>query len=91
MKARILIVSFLAILYGASVFLTFYLNISFLKFFLALPWSIVITMLGFLLIHIFSGDVLDYGFLIGALLNLVLFLWLFLLKPLIDKSAEISD
>jgi hypothetical protein len=91
MKARILIVSFLAVLYGASIFISFYLDISFLKFLLALPWSMVIAMLGFLLIHMFSGNVLDYGLFIGALLNLVLFLWLFLFKPLIDKSAEIPD
>jgi len=91
MKARILIISFLAILYSAFIIISFYLEITFLQFCLALPWSIIITILGFLLIHMFSGDVLDYGMLIGALLNLVLFLWLFLFKPLIDKSVEIPD
>ena len=91
MKTRILIVSFLAVFYATFIAVSFHLDISFLKFCLALPWSIIIAMLSFLLIHMFSGNVLDYGLLFGALLNLVLFLWLFLLKPMIDKSAEIPD
>jgi hypothetical protein len=91
MKTRVLIVSFLAILYGASIAISFFLKLSFLKFCLALPWSIIIAMLGFLLIHTFSGNVLDYGLIISALLNFALFLWLFLFKPMIDKSAKILD
>jgi hypothetical protein len=91
MMARILIVSLLAILYGASAAISFYLELFALQFCLALPWSIIITMLGFLLIHMFSSDALDYGLLIGAFLNLVFFLWIFLFKPILDKAVAVPD
>ncbi len=90
MKVRALIVIFLTIIFGTAVIVSFYLNISFLQFCLALPWSIIATIFGFLLIHLASNG-LDICLLIGGLLNTALFLWIFLLKPLIDKSTEIPD
>jgi hypothetical protein len=86
---RVVIISLLAVLYGSAVITSFYLKIVSLLFFLALPWSVIVTILSFFLVHMF-GDVLDYWLLSGTILNLVIFLWLFLFKPLLDKSFEIS-
>jgi hypothetical protein len=51
---------------------------------LTLPWSIVVVILGFLLIHL-STHGMDYGFMIGAVLNA---LSLFLLGRKLAKAEE---
>ena len=86
---RVVIVSLSAVLYGAAVTAAFYLKIVSLLFFLALPWSAIVAILSFFLVHMIE-DVLDYWLLSGTILNFIIFLWLFLFKPLLDKSFEIS-
>jgi len=51
---------------------------------LTLPWSIVVVILGFLLIHL-STHGMDYGFILGAVLNT---LSLFLLGRKLAKAKE---
>jgi hypothetical protein len=51
---------------------------------LTLPWSIVVVFLGFLLIHL-SSHGMDYGFMVGAVLNTLL---LFALGRKLAKAIE---
>jgi hypothetical protein len=51
---------------------------------LTLPWSIVVVLFGFLLIHI-STHGMDYGFILGAVLNT---LSLFVLGRKLAKAKE---
>ena len=68
-----------------AVAISFYAkSLSFLLF-LALPWGVLVAMLSFSLIHMFSGDAIFYGLLVGCFLNLIVFLKLFLFR------AEVSD
>ncbi len=85
---RVIVISFLVILYTALVVVSFWLKIDFLLVFLAAPWSMFITIVSGIF-H--SSSNIDYWFIAGAFLNLILFLWLFLLKPILDKSFEIPD
>lgn len=64
--------------YGLTTLIILYLNfqsprswsLTLVAIILTLPWSIVVILLGFLLIHL-SIYGMEYGFVVGALLNLI--------------------
>jgi len=87
-KATIFII--LAVLYICTAVLSFYLKIDFLLFCLAMPWTVLLTFLRGLTIHTYSGN-FDYWFLGAAFLNLFIFLWIFLIKPMIDESSKVAE
>ena len=62
-----------ALIYFVSILIAYFFKINFLLFSLAVPWSFIITILGMLLIHMFSYDLNSYMF-VGALLNVVILL-----------------
>lgn len=87
-KATIFII--LAVLYLFTAVLSFYLKIDFLLFCLAMPWAILLTFLRGLTIHTYSGN-FDYWFLGCTLLNSLIFLWVFLVKPKINESSRVAE
>ena len=88
-KIKTTIYIILAVLYFSVAVLRFYLQIDFLLFCLAMPWAVLVTLLA-LTIHTYSGN-FDYWFLGAALLNLLIFLWIFLVKPMIDESVRVPE
>ncbi|CAN5279021.1 hypothetical protein BH20ACI1_BH20ACI1_12220 [soil metagenome] len=87
-KATIFII--LAVLYFSTAVLSFYLKIDFLLFCLAMPWAVLLTFLMALTIHTYSGN-FDCWFLGATFLNLLIFLWIFLVKPMIDESSKVPE
>jgi hypothetical protein len=69
----------IALIYFASALTAYFLQIDFILFFLTIPWSLIITMLGMLLIHMFSYDLSSY-FLVGALLNVLILIKIAVLR-----------
>jgi putative Mn2+ efflux pump MntP len=78
MKKKYYIV--IGIVYLAVVALAFFLKLEPLLFFLSIPWSIILTFFGFLLIHMFENFQFTYGEVLGALLNLLIFFKLTVFK-----------
>jgi hypothetical protein len=89
-KIKAIIFIILAILYISVAILSFYLQFDFLLFCLAMPWSVLITFLQALTIHTYSGNY-DYWILGAVFLNSLIFIWIFLIKPMIDESSKIRD
>ena len=73
-------------LYVAIVFLSYFLAFKQLFFFLTLPWSYFITLLGWLLIHVLSEGMesIERMQIAGAFLNAILYL----LVTIIDRKQE---
>lgn len=69
-----------AVVYFVVVGVAFFLGLETLLFFISVPWSMVITFFGFLLIHMFSHFSFLYADVAGAMLNLLIFLKLTLFK-----------
>ncbi len=89
MKARASILIFIATIYVLTAALSFYLKIDFLLFFLASPWNVLVAIMSGVLMHESFNS--DYWLLAGTVLNVVLFLWFSLFKPMLNKAAEIPD
>lgn len=51
----------------------FFLNLETLLFFLSIPWSVIITFFGFLLIHMFDSFKFSNLEILGVLLNASIF------------------
>jgi hypothetical protein len=87
---RTIVLSIIALIYAITVAVSFYLKIFGVLFFVTLPWSILATFMMAATIHTYSGNHLIW-FLLGGILNLVLFLWFCLFKPMLKKMWEVSD
>ncbi len=89
---RTIVLSIIAFIYAVSVIISFYLEIDYILFCLTLPWSILATFLLALTLHTYSGNFgYPHWLLAGGFLNLVLFLWFCLFKPMLYKSFEVND
>ena len=86
---KVIIASFLAILYTALIAISYSLKIDFLLFILASPWSSFMAIVSGFFMH--ESINFDNWLLAGTFLNLMFFLWLFLFKPLFGRSVEASD
>ena len=64
----------LGLTYLLAVIAAYFLNVDFILFCLALPWSMIVAFLSPLLGHMFGGNSLNAGLLLGALLNFIIFL-----------------
>ena len=73
-KVRHIFVSIFAVLYAGTVLGAFILKVDFLLFFLTVPWSVLVSFLSPLLGHMFGAGSLDASLLVGALLNLAIFM-----------------
>jgi hypothetical protein len=88
-KTKSIILIVLAILYISLAIASFCLEINFLLFCLAMPWAYLLMFLMALTIHTYSGDFASW-FLGAALLNPLIFLWIFLIKPLIESAKALD-
>jgi len=70
-RTKLYLYGILGILYLAASLAAYFFNIFTLQFCLAIPWSMPISMVGFLLIHMQSG-LLEFAFVAGSILNLLL-------------------
>ena len=68
----------IVLLYLGSVVVSYMIGADFLFMLLTLPWSWVLTIFGFLIIHTVPGgwDAIVIGQFIGAIVNALLFLFL---------------
>jgi hypothetical protein len=75
MARKIICFGIIAIYLGTAL-TAFFLKIDFLLFFLSIPWSMLITMFGFLIIHTSSDGIfiMNLGMLFGTIVNSILFL-----------------
>lgn len=87
---RTVVLSIIALIYAITVAVSFYLEIIGVLICATLPWSILATFMIAATIHTYSGNHLVW-FLIGGVLNLVLFLWFCLFKPMLKKMGEVPD
>jgi hypothetical protein len=89
MKGKAFILILIAIIYGVTATLSLYLKIDFLLFFLATPWNVIVAIMSGLLMHESFNS--DCWLLAGSVLNLIIFLWAALFKPMLNKAGEIPD
>lgn len=87
---RTIVLSIIALIYALTVSVSYWLDFDSVLFFITLPWSIVATFMMAATMHTYSGNP-DNWLLLGGILNLVLFLWLCLFKPMLNKIGEVSD
>lgn len=87
---RTIVLGIIAFIYAMTVAISFYLDIFGVLFCVTLPWSILATFMMAATIHTYSGNHLIW-FLLGGILNLVLFLWFCLFKPMLKRSWEVPD
>lgn len=77
---------FVGIIYLTTSIIAVVFDINPLLFFLSIPWSMIVSIFGFLLIHIFDNFSFTYVEFLGTLLNLVIFLKLTLFRSVISNQ-----
>jgi hypothetical protein len=84
---RIIVLSIIAFIYALAVCISYYFGVDSVLYFAAFPWSIIATFMS-AATHTYSGN---KWLLIGGILNLVLYLWFCLFKPMLNKKWEVPD
>jgi hypothetical protein len=87
---RTIVLSIIAIIYAVTIGLAFYFEIIEVLFYGTFPWSVGVVLIMAASVHASSPNPLVL-FLLAGVLNLALFLWFCVLRPIIMKSIEVPD